>query len=208
MPEPMSSTTEVKRAPSREPEQPSGGPRLQRILGSPIAFIATALILLVLFGGTFLANPDRVAPTKDPAYYTWRTEMTRTETPETLLETKGPYDYFSSGYRLTAPVTGALLRNIPGVSDVHTTVFLMVLLPVFTALLLASFAYRHRRDPLLHRSSATWTTSCASSSWRRRSASWRRRAPRGPRASPSAAFCLRRVSPIPRRWCFSVSRWG
>jgi len=149
MPEPMSSTTEVKRAPSREPEQPSGGPRLQRILGSPTAFIATALILLVLFGGTFLANPDRVAPTKDPAYYTWRTEMTRTETPETLLETKGPYDYFSSGYRLTAPVTGALLRNIPGVSDVHTTVFLMVLLPVFTALLLASFAYRHRRDPLL-----------------------------------------------------------
>jgi len=146
----MSSTTEAKRAPGEEhPQVPEGDSPIRRALGSPLAFLATALILLALFGWTFIANPDRVAPTKDPAYYTWRTELISTETPETLLDTKGPYDYFSSGYRVTAPVTGALMRAIPGVSELHTTVFFMVLLPVLTSLLLAGFAYRHRRDPLL-----------------------------------------------------------
>jgi hypothetical protein len=145
----MSSTTEAKRAPGGRSNVPQASTRLRRILGSPAAFIATTVILLALFGGTFITNPDRVAPTKDPAYYTWRTELTATETPGTLLDTKGPYDYFSSGYRVTAPIGGALMRAIPGVSELHTTVFFMVLLPVLTSLLLASFAYRHRRDPLL-----------------------------------------------------------
>jgi len=145
----MSSTTEEKRARGGHSEAPPASTPLRRILGSPAAFIATAVILLALFGGTFISNPDRVAPTKDPAYYTWRTELMTTETPGTLLDTKGPYDYFSSGYRVTAPVAGALMRAIPGVSELHTTVFFMVLLPVLTALLLAGFAYRHRRDPLL-----------------------------------------------------------
>ena len=145
----MSSPTETKRASAEHAGVIETETPIHRVLGSPAAFIATALILLALFGSTFIANPDRVAPTRDPAYYTWRTELMTTETPETLLDTKGPYDYFSSGYRVTAPVTGALLRAIPGVSELHTTVFLMVLLPVLTSLLLASFAYRHRRDPLL-----------------------------------------------------------
>jgi hypothetical protein len=145
----MSSTTEEKRAPGARSQVPQASAPLRRVLGSPAAFIATAVILLALFGGTFIANPDRVAPTKDPAYYTWRTELITTETPATLLDTKGPYDYFSSGYRVTAPVGGALMRAIPGVSELNTTVFFMVLLPVLTSLLLASFAYRHRRDPLL-----------------------------------------------------------
>ncbi len=149
IPAPMSSTTEAKRAPGDHPQVPEGDSRIRRVLGSPIAFLATALILLALFGWTFIANPDRVAPTKDPAYYTWRTELITTETPETFLDAKGPYDYFSSGYRVTAPVTGALMRAIPGVSELHTTVFFMVLLPVLTSLLLAGFAFRHRRDPLL-----------------------------------------------------------
>ena len=145
----MSSTTEEKRAPGGRSDVPQASTPLRRILGSPAAFVATAVILLALFGGTFITNPDRVAPTKDPAYYTWRTELIATETPGTLLDTKGPYDYFSSGYRVTAPIGGALMRAIPGVSELRTTVFFMVLLPVLTSLLLASFAYRHRRDPLL-----------------------------------------------------------
>jgi len=155
----MSSTTEAKRAPGGRSDVPQASTPLRRILGSPAAFIATAAILLALFGGTFIANPDRVAPTKDPAYYTWRTELLTTETPETLLDTKGPYDYFSSGYRVTAPVGGALMRAVPGVSELHTTVFFMVLLPVLTSLLLASFAYRHRRDPLLWHAVAFFSAS-------------------------------------------------
>ncbi|MGH2776220.1 MAG: hypothetical protein ACRDJT_12420 [Actinomycetota bacterium] len=155
----MSSTTETKRAPEGPPDVPEANTPIHRILGSPAAFIATAVILLALFGGTFLANPDRVAPTKDPAYYTWRTELMTTETPETLLETKGPYEYFSSGYRVTAPISGALMRAIPGVSELHTTVFFMVLLPVLTSLLLAGFAFRHRRDPLLWHAVAFFSAS-------------------------------------------------
>ncbi|MGH2700226.1 MAG: hypothetical protein ACRDJ2_00450 [Actinomycetota bacterium] len=155
----MSSTAEVKRAPSQEADVPDADSPVHRFLGSPVAFIATTLILLALFGGTFITNPDRVAPTKDPAYYTWRTEALMTESPQAVLDSKGPYDYFSSGYRVTAPVTGALMRHLPAVSELHTTVFLMVLLPVLTALLLAGFAYRHRRDPLLWHAVAYFSAS-------------------------------------------------
>ena len=155
----MSSTTETKRAPEGPTDVPETNTPIHRILGSPPAFIATAVILLALFGGTFLANPDRVAPTKDPAYYTWRTELMTTETPQTLLDTKGPYEYFSSGYRVVAPISGGLMRGIPGVSELHTTVFFMVLLPVLTSLLLAGFAYRHRRDPLLWHAVAYFSAS-------------------------------------------------
>ena len=149
MPAPMTATTEIKRARPPETEVPEANTALHRILGSPAAFAATALILLGLFGWTFITNPERVAPTKDPAYYTWRTEALMTEDPSTFMELKGPFDFYSSGYRVAAPVTGAMLRHVPGVSETHSTSFLMVLLPVLTALLLAGFAYRHRRDPLL-----------------------------------------------------------
>ncbi len=155
----MTTPAEVKRAQTQEAEVPDANSPVHRILGSPIAFIATALILFALFGATFITNPDRVAPTKDPAYYTWRTEALMTESPQAVLDSKGPYDYFSSGYRVTAPVTGALMRHLPAVSELHATVFLMVLLPVLTALLLAGFAYRHRRDPLLWHAVAYFSAS-------------------------------------------------
>jgi hypothetical protein len=154
----MSSTTLTRRA-AAEPEDPRRSSALDRVLGHPAAFVATAAILLALFGGTFIVNPDRVAPTKDPAYYTWKTEALMTETPATVLEIKGPFDFFSSGYRVVAPVTGALLRHIPGVSELHSTAVLMVMLPVGTALLLAAFAYRQRRDPLLWHSVAFFSAS-------------------------------------------------
>ena len=155
----MSSKAEVKRASTEEAGVSDANSPVHGILGSPLAFIATALILFALFGATFLTNPDRVAPTKDPAYYTWRTEALMTESPEDVLDSKGPYDYFSSGYRVTAPVTGALMRHLPSVSELHTTVFLMALLPPLTALLLAGFAYRHRRDPLLWHAVAYFSAS-------------------------------------------------
>lgn len=154
----MSSTTLTQRA-AAEPEEPPRRSGIDRALGHPLAFLATAAILLALFGGTFILNPDRVAPTKDPAYYTWKTEALMTETPATVLEIKGPFDFFSSGYRVAAPVTGALLRHIPGVSELHSTAVLMVMLPVGTALLLAAFAYRQRRDPLLWHSVAFFSAS-------------------------------------------------
>ncbi|HVF54454.1 MAG TPA: hypothetical protein VNC78_12735 [Actinomycetota bacterium] len=133
--------------------------RIDRVLGRPAAFALTAALLLALFSWTFVANPDRVAPTKDPAYYTWRTEMLLSEPPQRQLEIKGAFDMFSGGYRVAAPVLGGYLRTIPGVDTLKTTIILMVALPVLTALLLAGFAYRQRPDPLMWHSVALGSAS-------------------------------------------------
>jgi hypothetical protein len=143
-------TTLDQRVTPKEPTEAAQRRRLlDRLLGHPIAFVLTAVLLLTLFGWTFVTNPDRVAPTKDPAYYTWRTEMLISDDPSTLLETEGAFDMFAGGYRVMAPVIGGFLRQVPGISTLNVTVLLMVALPVLTALCLASFAYRHRQDPLV-----------------------------------------------------------
>lgn len=121
----------------------------ERVLGRPLAFIATAVILLMLFGWTFIAHPGRVAPTKDPAYYTWRTEGLISEHPAALLRIRGAFDMFAGGYRVSAPVLGGFLRQVGDLSSLHTTAFLMVVVPVATALLLGGFAYNRRRDALI-----------------------------------------------------------
>jgi hypothetical protein len=123
--------------------------RVDRVLGHPVAYLLTGAVLLSIFGWTFFTNPDRVAPTKDPAYYTWRTEVQISEKPGTLLEMKGPYNVFSGGYRVASSVLGSYLRRIAGISSLHVTVFLVVALPVLIALLLGGFAFRQRGDPLI-----------------------------------------------------------
>ena len=142
----MTAPTLTRRAPERAPTDARGG---EAFLGHPVAFVATAAILLAIFGWTFWTNSGRVAPTKDPAYYTWRTEALISEDPTTLLDIEGPNGIFSAGYRVAAPVMGGILRHIVDVSSLSVTVFLMVGTPVLTALLLAGFAYRRRRDPVL-----------------------------------------------------------
>jgi hypothetical protein len=118
-------------------------------LGHPVAYVVTAAVLLALFAWPFLGDPDRVAPTKDPAFYTWRTEVLLTETPERLLAIEGPRGMFAAGYRVTAPVIGGLLRRVASVSSLNVTLLLMVILPVLISLLLAGFARRHLRDPVV-----------------------------------------------------------
>ena len=119
-----------------------------RLLGHPVAIATTTVLLFAIFGWTFVTNTGRVAPTKDPAYYNWRTEALISEEPSTVLELEGAFEMFSGGYRVAAPVLGGLLRRIPMVSQLNITVILMVIIPVLTALLLAGFAYRELRDPL------------------------------------------------------------
>ena len=145
----MATQTLTERAP-----EPAPSSAMDRWLGHPVAYLLTAAILLTVFGWTFFTNPGRVAPTKDPAYYTWRTEALLTETPQQLLEIEGPrYEggggMFSAGYRVSAPVLGGLLRRVAAVAPLSTTAFLMVGLPVLTALLLGAFAFQYRRDPLI-----------------------------------------------------------
>jgi hypothetical protein len=152
----MAATTTSERV---RPKAEGTLPKIDRVLGHPVAFAATALVLLALYGWTFVANPQRVAPTKDPAYYTWRTEALISEEPVHLLEIKGAFDMFAGGYRIFAPVLGGFLRTLPGISSLHTTTFLMTVVPVVTALLLAGFAYRQRRDPLIFHAVAFGTAS-------------------------------------------------
>lgn len=148
----MTDSTVTPRAPVTSPSGPST--TLDRFLGHPGAYLVTAAVLLAVFGWTFFTNSDRVAPTKDPAYYTWRTEALLTESPETLLEIEGPRvegggGMYSGGYRVSAPVLGGLLRRLAAIAPLSTTAFLMVGLPVLTALLLGAFAFQWRRDPLI-----------------------------------------------------------
>jgi hypothetical protein len=147
-------TTINQRRMMRKNPRGDGGAATNRVLSHPAAFITTTLILFAVFGWTFVSNPDRVAPTKDPAYYTWRTEALISEKPVTLLEIEGAFEMFAGGYRITAPVIGGFLRQIPGVSSLNVTVLLMVTLPVLTALSLATFAFRQRSDPLIWHSVA------------------------------------------------------
>ena len=127
---------------------------LRGILGRPAAFVTTALVILAVFGGTFVLHPGRSAPTRDPAYYTWRTEALLTEEPATLLEIKGPFGMYSGGYRVSVPVLGGLLRRVGDVAPESSAALLMVIVPVLISLLLAGFAYRHVRDPVIWHSVA------------------------------------------------------
>src|SRR5918999_779103 len=147
MPSPMASSTQVERAPSRP------GDAMERdgrgVLGHPLAFLATAAILLCLFGWTFVTNPGRTAPTRDPAFYTWRTGALLHEDPATLLEVEGPFGLYSGGYRIYVPAIAATIAQLGDATPHAAVTTLMVLAPVLTSLLLAVFAYRHRPDPLM-----------------------------------------------------------
>lgn len=144
----MAASTLTERV--RPPAGPPG--KLSRVdtwAGHPLAFVLTALILLTIFGWTFLANPGRPAPADDPAYYTWRTEALIENDPVTLLEATGPLDMYSGGYRVTTPVIAAFFREMGGSALLTPTSLLAVGLRVVIPLLLAGFAYRQRRDPLI-----------------------------------------------------------
>jgi hypothetical protein len=139
--------TFIKRAQPRAPLM--GGRTVDRGLGSRWAFLATGLILLAIFGATFVTNPDRPAAADDPAYYTWRTEALLSNEPDAMLGIHGPLDMYSSGYRVTTPVIGGLIRRIADVGPLTPTIVLAVGLRVLIPMLLAGFAYRYRRDPLI-----------------------------------------------------------
>ena len=143
----MASSTLTERVRPR-PGLPSAS-RLDGWLGHPAAFLATTAILLLIFGWTFLANPGRPAPADDPAYYSWRTEALIANDPVTLLEATGPLDMYSGGYRVTTPVIASFFRELGGAALLTPTALLAVGLRVVIPLLLAGFAYRQRRDPLI-----------------------------------------------------------
>lgn len=121
----------------------------RRLFANVWVLAAAALLLLLGLGWNFLLDPSLSAPTRDPAWYTWRTELLMHADPRVIVQDWGPFGMFSGGYRVTVPLAGALLQRVVGVDGPTFASLLMVGIPVLTSLALGAFAYRHRRDPLL-----------------------------------------------------------
>src|SRR4051812_19853233 len=128
------------------PEQPPEGGRSW--LSSPWVLVASAALMLLLFGWNFLANPTISAPTRDPAWYTWRAQLLTAAAPANVVREWGPFGMFSGGYRVSMPLTGAWLIRMAGIHRYTFSILVMVGLPTVGSLALGAFAWRHRRDPV------------------------------------------------------------
>ena len=131
----------------RVPE--ADAPREGSVLGSPIAIIGFALLILLALGWALLVHPAWTAPTRDPAWYTWRANVVLHSDPGSLAREWGPSGVFAGGYRVTSPLAGALLQRVAGIDQYSFSAFLMIGIPVLTGLALGAAGYRARRDPLL-----------------------------------------------------------
>jgi hypothetical protein len=113
-----------------------------------LALAALTVGLALLLAWPFVVDPSRLAHTRDPAWYTWRTRVLLEEDPALLLTNEGPFGILTGGYRITTPVVGALLHRVAGIDLYRFTVLLEVGVPILVSLALGAFAYRHKRDSL------------------------------------------------------------
>jgi hypothetical protein len=60
-------------------------------LGSWIVLALAIAALLVAFGWTFLNDPSISAPTRDPAWYTWRANLLMHDSPGLIAREWGPF---------------------------------------------------------------------------------------------------------------------
>jgi MFS family permease len=118
-------------------------------LGSWWAIVGFALILLLALGWRFVADPSLSAPTRDPAWYTWRASVILEDDPGSVAGDWGPDNLFSGGYRVTVPLAGAMLQRVAGISTYTFSTFLMLGIPILTGLALGAGAFRSTRDPLV-----------------------------------------------------------
>jgi hypothetical protein len=118
-------------------------------LSSPLVLIGAIALLLVAFGWTFLQDPSISAPTRDPAWYTWRSNLMMHDYPGLIAGDWGPFSMFGGGYRVSVPLMGSILQRVAGIDLYTFSAFLMVGVPVLTGLALGAFSWRTHRDPLL-----------------------------------------------------------
>jgi hypothetical protein len=136
-------TRDVTQAPI-DPSRNAGA----RALRHPLAVLSVPVVLLAVYGWTFVVHPHHLAPRLDPAYYSWRIETLISDKPSTLLTIHGPFGAVAGGYRVASNVLGGYLREVAGVSLLKTTVVMVVAQWTVIALLVGGFAYRQQRDPL------------------------------------------------------------
>ena len=88
-----------------------GAPRARFVVGRSAG---SPLLLLLVLGWKFLADPSLSAPTRDPAWYTWRAQVVLEGDPVRVVQEWGPDGLFAGGYRVSVPVAGALLQQVVG----------------------------------------------------------------------------------------------
>ncbi len=118
-------------------------------LGKPVVLLLAIAVLLLAFGWTFLRDPSISAPTRDPAWYTWRSNLMMNDDPGLVAGDWGPFHMFGGGYRVAVPLYGSILQRVAGIDLYTFSAFMMIGVPVLTGLALAVFVTRERRDPLL-----------------------------------------------------------
>ena len=118
-------------------------------LGSWWMIAGFAVLLMVILGWGLIVHPTWTAPTRDPAWYTWRANIILHGDPGSIAGDWGPSSVFGGGYRVTVPLAGALLQRVAGISAYSFSAFLMVAIPILTGLAFGAGAYRARRDPLV-----------------------------------------------------------
>src|SRR5216117_3722111 len=119
------------------------------LLGSWIILALAIIALLVAFGWTFLNDASISAPTRDPAWYTWRANLLMHDNPGLIAREWGPFSMFSGGYRVSVPLFGATLVRVAGIDLYTFSAFMMIGVPILTGLALGAFAYRVHTDRLL-----------------------------------------------------------
>ena len=141
---------------------PADGVGRRDLLGSWWAIALTVIVLGLSLGWRFLADPSLSAPTRDPAWYTWRAKVILDSNPEPVVQEWGPHGLFSAGYRVSVPVMGALLQRVAGIDRYTFSTLFMIGIPLLAGLALGAAFYRSRRNPLvIHwRSSPRWRCSC------------------------------------------------
>ena len=108
-----------------------------------------AALLLLILGWGLITHPTWTAPTRDPAWYTWRANVILHSNPGSIAGDWGPGNVFAGGYRVTVPLAGAMLQRVAAISPYTFSAFLMVAVPVLTGLALGAGAFRARRDALV-----------------------------------------------------------
>ncbi|HSJ51268.1 MAG TPA: MFS transporter [Actinomycetota bacterium] len=122
--------------------------RAGRLAGPWILVVVIALLLLA-YGWTFLRDPSISAPTRDPAWYTWRSNVLMNDEPALVVGDWGPFSMFAGGYRVSVPLYGSVLQRVAGIDLYSFSAFMMVGVPILTGLALGAFSWRRHRDPLL-----------------------------------------------------------
>jgi hypothetical protein len=121
----------------------------RRALRTPALLIAVLLLLLIAFGWTFLRDPSITAPTRDPAWYTWRSNLMLHDDPGLIAGDWGPFHMFGGGYRVSVPLYGSILQRVASIDLYTFSAFMMIGIPALTGMALGTFAYRVHGDRLL-----------------------------------------------------------